>query len=218
MARQAPHSRRLRYIARSLTAAGLPAAAAAPAGVQEQLCPVATSPGSEATAEDKLAFFRSNGYLLLDDVLEGRLLADVQRDFERVVQPLRAKWASGVRDNELGIQSGAVYARNALETSEALLSLVDRPAVTELMTEIVGADLSIRQIQVQSVLPQPTADLGGYVGWHRDKANYNVRSNVPWAHSIFLLTEMAATSPIMYTLRSTQPSQSGSSASSIFTT
>ena len=70
-----------------------------------------------------------------------------------------------MRDNELGLQRESLYVRNAMEQSDALLSLIDRPKLLPLLSDIIGEDVQLRQVQVQSVMPSHDALTGGYVNW-----------------------------------------------------
>ena len=134
------------------------------------------APLASPTHEEQLASFRENGFLLVDGVLEGAELAAVQRDYDALTAPLRAQWQAGVRDNDLGLQRESLYVRNAMEQSDALLSLIDRPKLLPLLSDIIGEDVQLRQVQVQSVMPSHDAANGGYVNWcarRRADASYS---------------------------------------------
>ena len=99
----------------------------------------------------------------------------MQRDYDALTAPLRAQWQAGVRDNDLGLQRESLYVRNAMEQSDALLSLIDRPKLLPLLSDIIGEDVQLRQVQVQSVMPSQDAAEGGYVNWcaRRRAASYS---------------------------------------------
>lgn len=124
-------------------AGGSPAAslaAATPHGAPPAMAP------SGVSHEEALESFRQNGFLLVDGVLEGEELTAVQRDYAALTAPLRQQWEEGVRDNEQGIRKEAVYVRKAMEQSDALLSLIDRPKLLPLLTDIIGGDVQLRQV------------------------------------------------------------------------
>ena len=105
---------------------------------------------------------------------------------------LREQWEAGVRDNELGLQKEALYVRNALEHSDALLGLIDRPKLLPLLTDIIGGDVQLRQVQVQSVMPTRDEAGGGYVNWHRDKGNYAHSTRSIWVKAFIYFSDVPA--------------------------
>ena len=153
--------------------------------------PVA-QPLAAPTHEEQLASFREKGFLLVDGVLESDELRAVQRDFAALSGPLREQWEAGVRDNELGLQKEALYVRNALEHSDALLGLIDRPKLLPLLTDIIGGDVQLRQVQVQSVMPTRDEAGGGYVNWHRDKGNYAHSTRSIWVKAFIYFSDVPA--------------------------
>ena len=90
--------------------------------------------------------------------------ADLNASTSTEVDAHEAQWRAGVRDNDLGLQKESLYVRNAMEQSDALLSLIDRPKLLPLLSDIIGEDVQLRQVQVQSVMPSHDA-ASGYVNW-----------------------------------------------------
>jgi ectoine hydroxylase-related dioxygenase (phytanoyl-CoA dioxygenase family) len=150
----------------------------------------AAVPLASPTHDEQLAFFRENGYLLVDRVLRGAELVAVQGAFAAQAEPLRQQWEAGVRDNDIGVGKETLALRSAMEHSDTMLSLIDRPELLPLLMDLVGADVQLRQVQVQSILPTRDAASGGHVNWHRDKSNYHHSSRSIWVKAFIYFSDV----------------------------
>jgi ectoine hydroxylase-related dioxygenase (phytanoyl-CoA dioxygenase family) len=111
--------------------------------------------------------FRENGFLIIEDALAADQLSRVQAAYERVIAPFVDEW-------EASAATGGHDVPRALEKEEALLELIENPRVVPLLSQVVGEDVQIRQVQTRYIPGnQPRDATVGYTGWHRDKPNYH---------------------------------------------
>ena len=117
------------------------------------------------------AFFQENGYLVIPGALAGEQLARVQAAYDRVTAPFLSAWEPGERSTGKGSHD----VPRALEKEEALLELIEHRRVVPLLSQVVGEDAQIRQVQTRYTPGNPLADPTGGTssGWHRDKPNYH---------------------------------------------
>lgn len=116
---------------------------------------------------DETERFREQGYLVIEQALGDEQLSRVQAAYERVTAPYVAKW-------EASASTGGFDVPRALEKEEALLELIENPRVLPLLSQVVGEDVQIRQVQTRYIPGnQPRDATVGYTGWHRDKPNYH---------------------------------------------
>ena len=116
---------------------------------------------------NETALFREHGYLVIEQALGAEQLSNVQAAYERVIAPYVAEWEASTR-------TGGFDVPRALEKEEALLELVENPRVVPLLSQVIGEDVQIRQVQTRYIPgKQPRDATVGYTGWHRDKPNYH---------------------------------------------
>jgi hypothetical protein len=167
-----PPNRRLQAIATQLAgAAGAeshfethPAPVTPPANAARAAAFTPSGTLSEAEQRrlvDETARFREQGYLVIEQALSGEQLSRVQAAYERVTAPYVADW-------EASASTGGHDVPRALEKEEALLELIENPRVVPLLSQVVGEDVQIRQVQTRYIPGnQPRDATVGYTGWHR---------------------------------------------------
>jgi hypothetical protein len=146
----------------------------------------ATDP-RDARRRLQLLYFRTHGCILVPDVLSGAQLLRVRAAYDRVVQTEREQWEAADPS-----ERGAAFAPNLagasiFELENDLLDVIDPPRLLPLLSQCLGEDLEIRQVQTRfdppgnlgSMAPgsaahdEATADKKTVLGWHRDRPNYH---------------------------------------------
>ena len=124
---------------------------------------------------DQCAFFHENGYLMVEDAVDGALLARLQQDFDAWVEESRAHdaaWGETVDGRPrfdlepgLGGEEPRLRRVNApVEVSEAYLAATLESRMTDCVAELIGPDVKLHHTKINSKLP------GGHteVKWHQD--------------------------------------------------
>ncbi len=147
-----------------------------------------TAPGAEALLDDQVDAYKRDGFVIIEDVLQGDELARVQTVFDKAQARARIDWEAGrvrgkgVSENGEYYASGTWHARkyfdiyplHLLEQDDAAVEMIAHPRLFPFLSATVGADVQAATIQLRVLEPQTAADAqeeGGYVNWHRDHSN-----------------------------------------------
>jgi len=152
-----------------------------------------TTPGKqEPTAptplEEQVEAYKRDGFIVIDNVLQGDELARVQAGFDRAQAVTRVDWEAGRAAGKGVSENGEYYASETfhgrkyfdiyplhlLEQDDACVELITHPRLVPFLSATVGEDVQTATIQVRVLEPQTAADAqdeGGYVNWHRDHRN-----------------------------------------------
>ena len=137
-------------------------------------------PAIDAPVAEKVDYFRECGYVKVEGALCGEDLRRTQDEFTAGAEQMRPLWEAAKTGAELRIDGHLMknvptewfdipkYA----ELGPASLALCHLPKNIEILTELVGADMALSQIQARTLPPQSeefTLAKGGYAGWHRDQ-------------------------------------------------
>ena len=137
-------------------------------------------PPVDAPVAEKLQYFRECGYVQVEGALCGEALRRTQEEFTAGAERMRPLWEAAKAGAELRIDGHLMenvptewfdipkYA----ELGPASLALCHNEKNMEILTELVGPDLALSQIQARTLPPQSeefTSAQGGYAGWHRDQ-------------------------------------------------
>lgn len=179
--------RRLHNLAGHLPVAASRTAAASlltdvesPAAPVEDIVVTRAHPAADASVEEKLDFFRESGYVRVEDALTGEALRQTQAEFTEGQELMRPSWEAAKAGEELRVDGHLMenvptewfdIPRYA-ELGSASLDLMSNEKNLEILTELVGPDLALSQIQARTLPPQAeefTSTQGGYAGWHRDQ-------------------------------------------------
>ena len=150
-----------------------------PSGEQER---------AESLLAEQVEAYKRNGFITIEDVLQGDELARVQTAFERAQARARVDWeegrakGKGVSENGEYFASGTFHARkffdiyplDLLEQDDACVEMIAHPRLYSFLSATVGEDVQTATIQVRVLESQTMEDAGeegGYVGWHRDHSN-----------------------------------------------
>jgi hypothetical protein len=108
---------------------------------------------------EETSSFREHGFLIIPDALSAEQLARVQAAYNRVTAPFIDEWEAS------SCKAGHDVPR-ALEKEEALLELIEHPRVLPLLSQVIGEDVQIRQVQTRYIPGnQPRGATVGYTGW-----------------------------------------------------
>ena len=144
--------------------------------------------GALALLADQVEAYKRDGYIIIEDVLQGEELGRVQAAFDRAQALTRVDWekgrAQGVGISENGeyYASGTfhgrkyfdIYPLHLLEQDDACVEMIAHPRLYPFLSATVGEDVQTATIQVRVLEPQTAEDAraeGGYVNWHRDHRN-----------------------------------------------
>jgi hypothetical protein len=113
------------------------------------------------TEEQRLQWER-DGYLVLEDAMQGDDLARLQGAFERCRADVKEDWLQGVAK---GSQPASYFdIPNPLEKDDIFIDIVDHPSWYGLLMDFADDDLIFLAPQVRTVPLSPIS----YVGWHPD--------------------------------------------------
>ncbi len=151
----------------------------------------AVEPGRLTTAEqqtlrEELLYFRTYGCMLVPNVLVGEQLARLQQAYDRVVQIEYERWAATDLDTR-GTFAPDLDGAAIFEREPDLLDAIDPPRLLPLLSQCIGEDLEIRQVQTRYNPPGNLGSMGPgsaahsealttgktVLGWHRDRPNYH---------------------------------------------
>ena len=153
-----------------------------------------TEQAAAALLAEQVETYKRDGYIVIEDVLQGEELHRVQAAFYRAQAVTRIEWekgrASGVGSSENGeyYASGTfhgrkyfdIYPLHLLEQDDACVEMIAHPRLFPFLSATVGEDVQTATIQVRGLEPQTEEDAreeGGYVDWHRDH-----RNDEAWRH------------------------------------
>ena len=138
--------------------------------------------------ENQVEAYKRDGFIIIEDVLQGDELIRVQAAFDRVQAVTRVDWEEGrakgrgVSENGEYYASGTfhgrkyfdIYPLHLLEQDDACVEMIAHPRLFPFLSATVGEDVQTATIQVRVLEPQSSQDAqeeGGYVNWHRDHRN-----------------------------------------------
>ena len=138
--------------------------------------------------ENQVEAYKRDGFIIIEDVLQGDELIRVQAAFDRVQAVTRVDWEEGrakgrgVSENGEYYASGTfhgrkyfdIYPLHLLEQDDACVEMIAHPRLFPFLSVTVGEDVQTATIQVRVLEPQSSQDAqeeGGYVNWHRDHRN-----------------------------------------------
>ncbi len=150
-------------------------------------------PGADELAQPTLLDrqvedYKRDGFIIIEDALEGDELSRVQAAFDRAQAVTRVDWEAGraagegVSENGEYYASGTfhgrkyfdIYPQHLLEQDDACVEMIAHPKLFPFLGATVGEDVQTATIQVRVLEPQTAEDAeeeGGYVNWHRDHGN-----------------------------------------------
>jgi ectoine hydroxylase-related dioxygenase (phytanoyl-CoA dioxygenase family) len=125
--------------------------------------------------EDEIAFFRENGYLLVEHVVNRELLGRLRTDFNTWIDHSRSKTApyGETLDGRprFDLEAGHTAERPALrrvaspiEVSEAYLEAVCAPDLVKAVAAVIGPNVKLHHCKINSKLPGAATA----VKWHQD--------------------------------------------------
>jgi len=125
--------------------------------------------------EDKITFFRENGYLLVEQVVSPELLGRLRTDFNAWVDESRNHTAPYGEtldgrprfDLEAGHTAGRPALRRVaspIEVSAAYLEAVRAPDLVEAVAAVIGPNVKLHHCKINSKLPGTATA----VKWHQD--------------------------------------------------
>jgi ectoine hydroxylase-related dioxygenase (phytanoyl-CoA dioxygenase family) len=125
--------------------------------------------------EDKITFFRDNGYLLVERVITPSLLERLRTDFDAWINESRSRTApyGETLDGRprFDLETGHTAERPALrrvasptEVSEAYLEAVRTPDLVEAVAAVIGPNVKLHHCKINSKLPGTATA----VKWHQD--------------------------------------------------
>lgn len=155
-----------------------------------------TTNGTTAAAllDDQVATFKRDGFVVIEDVLQGDELEQAIAAFNTAQHPARLDWekgraqGKGISENGEYYASGTWHARkyfdvyplHFLEQNDAAVQTIAHPRLLPFLSASVGEDVQAATIQLRVLEPQMAADAqaeGGYVAWHRDHQSEEI-----WRH------------------------------------
>ena len=113
--------------------------------------------------------FDANGYVMIENAIEGEDLERVQEVFLEGQAETRAKWEAD------GCPRGFFDIPNVLERDDIFLDLMHYKSTFPVMEEVIGPDIQLMGIQARTYPPNPTS----YTNWHKDCP--------PWSHPQYAL-------------------------------
>jgi len=102
------------------------------------------------------------GYIILEDALEGDHLKEIQDAFKKHADAALPSWIEGVRSGRRS--AGSFDIPKAMEKEDAFIDLADHPNWFGLIDEFSQRDPLFINGQFRTVPPNPIS----YVGWHPD--------------------------------------------------
>jgi len=125
--------------------------------------------------EDKITFFRDNGYLLVERVITASLLERLRTDFDAWINESRSRTApyGETLDGRprFDLETGHTAERPALrrvaspiEVSKAYLEAVRSPDLVEAVAAVIGPNVKLHHCKINSKLPGTATA----VKWHQD--------------------------------------------------
>ena len=124
---------------------------------------------------DQCEFFRENGYLMVEDAVDGALLSRLKQEFDAWVEESRAHdaaWGDTVDgrprfDLEPGHSAGTPCLRRVnapVEVSEAYLAATVESRMVDCVADLIGPNVKLHHTKINSKLPGANTA----VKWHQD--------------------------------------------------
>ena len=134
-----------------------------------------------ASLDDAAAFFRRNGYWIMEDAVAGEWLERLQHKFMEAAAPARELWEAALADgpenvapsdipdlrSQLKHAPGYFDIPRFVEYDDSMLRLLDNPRVIPVLEKVMGGKVQVKQIQGRTV---PAAASSRYTRWHRDSS------------------------------------------------
>ena len=120
-----------------------------------------TAPGAEALLDDQVDAYKRDGFVIIEDVLQGNELARVQTACDKAQARARIDWEAGrvrgkgVSENGEYYASGTWHARkyfdiyplHLLEQDDAAVEMIAHPRLFPFLSATVGADFQAAPLQ-----------------------------------------------------------------------
>lgn len=124
---------------------------------------------------EQISFFRTNGYLVVEDVVTPEQLARLREDFSGWVEESRSHdGAYGAMSDgrpRFDVEPGHAAERPALrrvsspgEVSESYLEVMTSSRMVEAVADVIGPDVKLHHAKINSKLPRTATK----VAWHQD--------------------------------------------------
>ena len=122
--------------------------------------------------EDQVEAYKRDGFIIIEDVLQGDELGRVQAAFDKAQARTRVDWeqgraqGKGVSENGEYYVSGTWHARkyfdiyplHLLEQDDAAVEMIAHPRLLPFLSATVGDDVQASTIQLRVLEPQTEAD------------------------------------------------------------
>jgi len=96
----------------------------------------------------ELRYFREHGCIMIPDALVGEQLTRTQQAYERVLGAAREEWEAE-DPAERGPFEPSLPGQEIFELEDDMLALIDNPRLLPLLSQCIGEDLQIRQVQTR---------------------------------------------------------------------
>ena len=117
---------------------------------------------------DQVAFFETNGYLIIENALEADELAQVQEAFYRVEAETQAEWKEAIANppdfKPYGLGPGAHVVYPIVTHDDLFLDLLEHRSTTPLAQGFMGPDM----MMIDNALHVKPASTKAHTRWHRD--------------------------------------------------
>ena len=145
---------------------------------------------------DQREFFRENGYLMVEDAVDGALLSRLKQDFDAWVEESRAHdaaWGDTVDgrprfDLESGHSAETPCLRRVnapVEVSEAYLAATVESRMVDCVADLIGPNVKLHHTKINSKLPGAHTE----VKWHQDFA-FTPHSNDDVISALLMVDEV----------------------------
>ena len=145
---------------------------------------------------DQREFFRENGYLMVENAVDGALLSRLKREFDAWVEESRAHgaaWGDTLDgrprfDLEPGHSAGTPCLRRVnapVEVSEAYLEATAESRMVDCVADLIGPNVKLHHTKINSKLPGADTQ----VKWHQDFA-FTPHSNDDVVTALLMVDEV----------------------------
>lgn len=149
-------------------------------------------------SQDQIEFFQTNGYLVVENVLDDRVLGPVRAEYAELLDGLLAEWGmddlAGASFEEkliasyragkdwfqpmdISLPGDAIAADTPMHFGPAVFDMVTAPALLDIAEALIGPELTSNPIQHVRIKPPATELRGGEArahvtstDWHQDRA------------------------------------------------
>ena len=123
--------------------------------------------------EEQRVFFDTQGYLIVDNVLEGDGLTRVQEEFYRVEKETQMEWKRAVAEDEdfkpYGIGPTAHVVYPIVTHGDVFLDLLEHPRTISIAQAFIGPDIQMIDNALHVKLPGTKA----HTKWHKDAKTWS---------------------------------------------